>query len=114
MTPLDMFLEDAAQAVSGVDQANLAIMRMKGDSMVGVLKPGDRFVVNLADQTPSPPGLFLIDSGVGLEARRVEYVPHSSPPVVRLHYANKVYPSSELPLERVQIVGRIIGAWQRV
>lgn len=94
------------------DTATIRIIQVVGDSMAPELYPGDRIMVNLADRTPSPPGLFVVWDGLGLVVKRCQSIPNSDPPRIKLSSANKEYDSYELLLEECHINGRVIGRWQ--
>jgi phage repressor protein C with HTH and peptisase S24 domain len=84
-----------------------------GDSNVPSLNPGEKVIVNPADKVPSPPGFFVVWDGLALVLKRVEYVPHSDPPRVRISSDNPRYQPYERTLEEAYIQGRVIGSWQR-
>jgi hypothetical protein len=68
---------------------------------------------NLDDQAagslclPTPPGIFVLDDGMGLVAKRLEHIPNSDPPAVRVISDNKLYPEYERTAEEIRIIGRI-------
>ena len=95
------------------DHEAIAVVEVKGDSMMPTLKPGDMVMAALGDTAPTPGGLFLVDSGLGPIIQRVEYVPHSEPPRVRISFDNAAYSKRECALSEVAIVARVVGALQR-
>ena len=54
---------------------NIRIIQVTGDGMLPELSPGDRIMVDLADITPSPPGLFVIWDGMEFVVKRCAVVP---------------------------------------
>jgi transcriptional regulator with XRE-family HTH domain len=90
----------------------LRIITVVGDGMEPVLQPGQRVLVDIGDRKPSPPGIFLLWDGRGLVIKRVQLLPHSEPPRVRLTSDNATYDAEELPLEEAQLQGRVIGQWR--
>lgn len=78
------------------------------------INPGDKVLVNIADRRPSPPGLFVIFDGLGLIAKRLEFIAKSVPPRLRISSNNPVYAPAELPMKDVDIQGRIVAKWQRL
>lgn len=58
-------------------------------------------------QLPNPPGVFVLDDGMGLVAKRLEHIPNSDPPAVRVISDNKLYPEYERTAEEIRIIGRI-------
>ena len=68
-------------------------------------------LVDTSDRRPSPPGPFIVWDGFGVVLKRVEMVPYSDPPMVRLLSRNEAYDTYERPLDEVVINGRVIGKW---
>jgi len=99
---------------SGIGRSGtpLRITIVKGGSMEPTLRAGQLVAVDTGDRVPSPPGLFVIWDGLGLVIKRVEPVAGSSPPRVRLSADNPRYSAWELPLDDVDIEGRVVGCWQ--
>jgi transcriptional regulator with XRE-family HTH domain len=92
--------------------STVRIIQVMGDSMQPEFNPGDRVMVNTADRTPSPPGVFVLWDGFGLIIKRCEMVPHSTPPRVILSSANTNYKTYEMDVSELDIQGRIVGKWQ--
>jgi len=87
--------------------SQLRIMTVEGDSMEPTLLDGDTVLVDMTRQSPNPPGIFVLDDGIGLVAKRLQHVPNSDPPAVRVISDNKHYPEYERTAEEVNIIGRI-------
>lgn len=104
--PLEML---AAQTTAG--PTALKVIRVYGDSMAPEFLPGERVLVDTSDRTPSPPGVFVLWDGFGLVLKRVELIPYSDPPTLRLTSANAHYGAYERPLAEVHVNGRVIGKW---
>jgi phage repressor protein C with HTH and peptisase S24 domain len=89
------------------DPALLRIMQVEGDSMAPTLHDGDTVLVDLGRRSPSPPGIFVLNDGMGLVAKRLEHIPNSDPPRVRIISDNALYAPYEGTADEVNIVGRI-------
>jgi phage repressor protein C with HTH and peptisase S24 domain len=87
--------------------SQLRIMHVEGDSMEPTLHDGDAVLVDMADCAPHPAGMFVLDDGFGLVAKRLEHIPNSDPPTVRVISDNKHYPEYERTADEIHIVGRI-------
>ncbi len=87
--------------------SQLRIMHVEGDSMTPTLRDGDTVLVDMARRAPNPPGIFVLDDGLGLVAKRLEHIPNSDPPAVRVISDNKHYPEYERTADEIHIVGRI-------
>ncbi|MBW6494776.1 MAG: LexA family transcriptional regulator [Burkholderiaceae bacterium] len=85
----------------------LRIMHVAGDSMCPTLQDGDAVLVDMMRQMPSPPGIFVLDDGMGLVAKRIEHIPNSDPPAVRVISDNTLYPAYERTADEIRIIGRI-------
>jgi len=90
----------------------LRIITVMGDSMEPTLLPGQRILVDTGDRMPSPPGIFVVWDGLGLVVKRLQVVPHSEPPRVRIGSDNGKYEPYERTLSEAYIQGRVIGQWR--
>jgi phage repressor protein C with HTH and peptisase S24 domain len=89
----------------------IKIVRVKGDSMSPTYNPIDRLMVDTDDVSPSPGGVFIVWDGLGLVVKRVQLVPHSEPPRVKITSDNIKYDPYERVLGEAYIQGRVIGKW---
>ena len=85
----------------------LRVMTVQGDSMIPTLVDGDVILVDMNQRNPIPPGIFVLHDGLGLVAKRLEHVPFSDPPRVRIISDNRQYSPYECTAEEVNIVGRV-------
>lgn len=114
------FPDSFVRSTLGAGRADLHIVTIIGDSMVSDppkprdLHPGDKVIVNIASNSPSPAGTFIVDDGVGLVAKRVELVPRSDPPRIRLTSNNPIYSSYEVELSEARIIGRVVMRLERM
>jgi hypothetical protein len=92
--------------------AELRFITVMGDSMEPTLQPGQRVLVDTGDRKPSPPGVFVVWDGLGLVIKRVQMLPHSEPPRVKITSDNAKYDPYERTLEEAYIQGRVIGQWR--
>ena len=92
--------------------AELRIITVLGDSMEPTLLPGQRVLVDTADRRPSPPGVFVVWDGLGLVVKRVQLLPHTDPPRVKITSDNQNYEPYERTLDEAYIQGRVIGQWR--
>lgn len=89
----------------------LKVITVEGDSCEPDFRPGDRVLVNLNDRTPSPPGYFALWDGIGTVIKRLEHVPYSDPPTLKIKSTNPAYEAYERHLAEVSISGRVLGKW---
>jgi phage repressor protein C with HTH and peptisase S24 domain len=87
--------------------ANLRMMHVEGDSMMPTLHDGDVVLVDLGRTLPTPPGIFVLFDGMGLVAKRLEHIPNSDPPRVRIISDNTFYSPYERTAEEIRIIGRV-------
>ena len=115
-----MFPEAWVRAELSAKPTDLRIITIEGDSMVSDpvkptdLDPGDKVIINVFDQRPTPPGVFIVYDGLGLVAKRVQFIPHSDPPTIKIVSNNKLYKAYERTLEEANVIGRIVGRLQRL
>lgn len=71
---------------------------------------GDKVFVDRADRKPSPAGIFAFWDGIGMAFGRMQAVPGVTPVVRISHKGAETY---EVPLDEIQIIGRVKGRIQR-
>lgn len=86
--------------------SQLRIMHVVGDSRAPTLPDGDIVLVDMTRRVPNPPGIFVLDDGMRLVAKRLEHVPNSDPPAVRVISDNGFYSPCECSAEEIHIIGR--------
>ena len=59
--------------------------------MLPTLHDGDIVLVDLQRRSPTPPGIFVLHDGMGLVAKRLEHIPGSEPPRLRVISDNQRY-----------------------
>lgn len=72
----------------------------------------EHVLVDLSDQSPSPPGAFIISDGFGFLLRQCEYIPQSNPPRIRISAIKKSFEPQTLDQGGFEIVGRVIAKLQ--
>ena len=87
--------------------SDLRIMHVEGDSMMPTLHSGDVVLVDMARRSPTPPGIFILFDGMGLVAKRLEYIPNNDLPKFRVISDNTFYSPYERTADEINIVGRI-------
>lgn len=92
----------------GSEPENLRLVRIEGDSMEPTLCHGDVVLVDISRKNPSPPGIFVIFDGMGLLAKRIEYLAQSNPPSIRILSDNPQYHPYERKVKDTHIVGRVV------
>jgi phage repressor protein C with HTH and peptisase S24 domain len=65
-------------------------------------------MIDFGRTSPSPPGIFVLDDGVGLVAKRVDAVPNSFPQQLRLSSDNPAYSNYQRRIDEVRILGRVV------
>ncbi len=87
---------------------NLRMVHVEGDSMEPTLCHGDMILIDITKTNPSPPGIFVLFDGLALLAKRLEFIPQSTPPSLRILSDNPQYHPYERKLHETNIVGRVI------
>ncbi|WP_431856629.1 LexA family transcriptional regulator [Azospirillum sp.] len=104
--------QDVIRSYTPAPASDLKIITVFGDSMEPSLMPGQRVMVDTADTTPSPPGIFVVWDGLALVIKRVQVVAHSDPLRVVISSDNPRYQPYERTLAEAHIRGRVIGGWK--
>ena len=82
---------------------------VEGDSMSPTLEGGSIVFVDTQRAFPSPPGLFVVDTGDGRLVKRVELIPRTEN--IRIISDNKEYGTYEFHRDEVSIFGRVIAVF---
>jgi len=90
------------------EPTNLRMIFVEGDSMEPTLCKGDMILVDITKKNPSPPGIFVLFDGMGLVAKRLEFLPHSTPPAIRILSDNPQYDPHERTVKDTEITGRVV------
>ncbi len=86
----------------------LRLISISGDSMAPTLEHGDMVMIDTNRTVPSPPGIFILDDGVGLVAKRVDAIPNTRPQMLRLSSDNPAYSNYQRRIDEVRILGRVV------
>lgn len=87
--------------------SQLRIMHVEGDSMAPTLLDGDTVLVDMSRTAPNPLGIFVLNDGMGLIAKRLEHIPNSDPGAVRVISDNSFYSVYERTVEEIHVIGQI-------
>jgi phage repressor protein C with HTH and peptisase S24 domain len=90
----------------GVSASDLRMMYVRGDNMEPTLQHNDIVLVDTTKKTPSPPGIFVCFDGLGLTARRLEFVVGEKR--IRLMSDNPQYSTFEREADETVIIGRVV------
>jgi phage repressor protein C with HTH and peptisase S24 domain len=90
----------------------LRVIHQIGDAMTPTVLPGQALMVDIDDQVPDPPGLFAVWDGMSVTIRRLEYVPMSAPPMIKVMRDNERYSAQTVPLSDLRVCGRVVLAMQ--
>ena len=94
--------------ITAAPAGGLKLLSISGDSMSPTLEDGDLVMVDTHRRMPSPPGIFILDDGVGLVAKRVDAILNSWPLALRLSSDNPAYSNYRRRVDEVHIVGRVV------
>lgn len=95
-------------------QADLVVVEVEGDSMEPKLFSGDRVMINQSDQDVNRPGIFAIWDTSALVVKRIEKIPASDPPMLRLISDNPNHSKYDVLAEDTKIIGRIVWFARRL
>ncbi len=91
----------------GLARAQLAIVEVRGDSMIPTLQSGDRVLINTSDKQISQSGIFVLFDGGGTVIKRVDKR-IGNEETVTLISDNQVHERYEVPLDILNVVGRVV------
>ncbi len=96
------------------DPRSCRVMAVEDDGMWPDIKIGDRVLVDTTLKTGSPAGVYMVHDGYAWTPRRVELMFGSSPKVAVIRPKNPEFMPHEMPVDSLEILGRVIGMWRRV
>ncbi|MCC6598632.1 MAG: hypothetical protein IT559_07575 [Alphaproteobacteria bacterium] len=73
---------------------------------------GEPVLVDIAAKSPTPPGAFIVSDGFGYMLRYCEFIPHSTPPSVKISARNPGFEPQTLELDQFHLIGRVIAKLQ--
>ena len=73
-----------------------------------ISRPQPSAAINCSQTHPSPPGIFILDDGVGLVAKRIDIIPSSTPQMLRIYLENSAFSSYQRRIDEVHIIGRVV------
>ena len=86
----------------------LQMISIIGDSMVPLLEHDDTVMLDCSQTRPSPPGIFILDDGVGLVAKRIEIIPSTIPQMLRISLKSSGFSNFQGWIDEVHIIGRVV------
>jgi hypothetical protein len=98
----------------GVPTKELVILGVQGDSMEPTLKSGDRVMVDMSDRRAGQPGIFALYSDDTPVIYRLETIPGSDPPKVLRISDNARHQAREVPIDKIDIIGRVVWMARRM
>ena len=102
------------QQIGGHTPESLRLISISGDSMAPKLEHDDLVLVDCSQTKPSPPGIFILDDGIGLVAKQIEIIPSSTPVCLQVSSENPSYHSYQRTIDEVTIIGRVIWFGRRL
>ncbi|MBS4020239.1 S24 family peptidase [Aquibium microcysteis] len=90
--------------------ANTLVMEVVGDSMFPTYHPGDRVLVDLAQNILRSDTVYVVSDGMSEpQIKRLQRVPFSDPALVKIISDNQSLETFEVELSRLRIIGRVCG-----
>lgn len=90
------------------------IIEVRGDSMEPTFKGGDRVMIDVGDQNPTPGGPFAIWDGFGVAVKRLERIERSDPPAFEVISDNPAHKPKTMTIDEIRIIGRVIWFARRM
>ena len=90
---------------------HLLVLDTTGDSMAPTIASGDRVVIDTSHKAPTPDGLYAIRDTFGsIVVKRLQLMRSSQPSRVKIISDNPTNASEEVPLNEMEIVGKVLCA----
>ncbi len=99
----------------GSSSMKLHMIQVGGDSMEPTLKNGDIVMLDISNTNLAYGGIFVLDDGMGLVAKRLDRVMgRGTPPMIRIISDNPQYPAYERGVDEVRIIGKVVWFARRI
>lgn len=108
------FPRDYVRQSLSIRSGNLALIEVEGDSMMPTLHTGDKILVDLDDKNVANPGVFALYDGDATVVKRVEKIPFSEPPLLKLISDNSLHGRYDVLADLVHIAGRVVWFGRRL
>ncbi|MEZ5690444.1 MAG: helix-turn-helix domain-containing protein [Rickettsiales bacterium] len=92
----------------GVYTENIRASIINDDGMLPTLTKNDFILINTDDKKPTPPGIFVISDGIGMIAKRLEYIGQPNNEHIRIISDNSNYLTYECHIKDISVIGRVI------
>lgn len=104
---------EALSGVQATSLANLAIIIVRGESMQPDYLPGEHVLIDTGDRVVTHDGAYVLWNSFGLVIKLIQLLPPTSRSVAQLRIISKNpdFPPYEMPVEDVQVSGRVVGKW---
>jgi len=90
---------------------HLLVLDTTGDSMAPTIASGDRVVIDTSHKAPTPDGLYAIRDTFGsIVVKRLQLMRSTRPTQVKVISDNATHASEEVPLNEIEIVGKVLCA----
>jgi transcriptional regulator with XRE-family HTH domain len=90
---------------------HLLVLDTTGDSMAPTIASGDRVVIDSSHKAPTPDGLYAIRDTFGsIVVKRLQLMRATHPSQVKVISDNPTHASEEVPLNEMEIVGKVLCA----
>ena len=76
--------------------------------MVPLLEHDDTVMLDCSQTRPSPQGIFILDDGVGLVAKRIEIIPSTTPQILPISSENSAYGGYQRRIGEIHIIGHVV------
>lgn len=95
---------------------NVYIIEAISDSMYPTISSGDKAIVDTSPKGrfPSPDGIFAIWDGLGITIKRLELIPNSEPPALKIISDNPKHNTYERLVDQCKIIGRVASIIKKV
>ena len=96
------------------EPGSLWILRARGDSMEPLVSDGDRLLVDVSRRCPGTGETAVLWDGAGLVVKRVEVLPYTEPPRLRLISCNPAYEPYTCLAQDAHVVGKVLWTLRRL
>jgi len=85
-----------------------------GEPMVMLLEHDGTVMLDCSQTRLAPSGIFILNDGVGLVAKRIEIIPNTTPQILRISSENLAYSSYQRRIGEVHIIRHVVWFARRL
>jgi len=90
------------------------VLTVSGDSMEPTLRSGDKLLIDTSRSNPATPGIYVLSMQDLAVVKRLEMIPGTKPPRIRISSDNPQHHAYEVNIEDLTVIGWVAAKVSRI